>query len=338
MDSTNGKTISVRYPSDVALAERQADAVLQAAGFEKPDISEMDIVIRELATNLVKHAGGGIIRVNSRQIEGRTGVQIESRDTGPGIRDIERAIADGKSSSRSLGAGLGAVNRLMDRIDISSEPGKGTVIICWRWLRKTEPISAPCPLSVGVATRAYPGQSVNGDSFVVKHWVKSVLISVIDGLGHGQFAHYAAEKARQYVETHYDQPLDDIFRGAGRNCLATRGVVMALARFDWAEDKMTFASIGNIETRVIGGEKPFDLLVRRGIVGLNAPRAAVTEHGWDMSYTMVMHSDGLHSHWEAADLNGIAQEPATVVSARMLSKLARDNDDATVIVVKKDRQ
>jgi serine/threonine protein phosphatase PrpC len=172
----------------------------------------------------------------------------------------------------------------------------------------------------------------------VKHWVKSVLISVIDGLGHGQFAHYAAEKARQYVKTHYDQPLDDIFRGAGRNCLATRGVVMALARFDWAEDKMTFASIGNIETRVIGGEKPFDLLVRRGIVGLNAPRAAVTEHGWDMSYTMVMHSDGLHSHWEAADLNGIAQEPATVVSARMLSKLARDNDDATVIVVKKDRQ
>ncbi len=57
--------------------------------------------------------------------------------------------------------------------------------------------------------------------------------------------------ARQYVESHYDLPLPAIFRGVGRACRATRGVVMALARFDWDQGRLSFASVGNIEVRVL---------------------------------------------------------------------------------------
>jgi hypothetical protein len=87
-------------------------------------------------------------------------------------------------------------------------------------------------MEFGVATRPRTFGAVNGDAFVVKPWARSVLAGIIDGLGHGQFAHRAAQTARQYVESHFDQPLDQIFRGTGRACRATRGVVMALARFD----------------------------------------------------------------------------------------------------------
>ena len=87
-----------------------------------------------------------------------------------------------------------------------------------------------------------PSSSISGP--------KRALVGVIDGLGHGQFAHRAAQTARQYVENHFDLPLDQIFRGVGRACRATRGVVMALARFDWGQGRLAFASVGNIAVRV----------------------------------------------------------------------------------------
>ena len=55
-----------------------------------------------------------------------------------------------------------------------------------------------------MATRPRGFGQVNGDAFVVYQWAESALVGVIDGLGHGQFAHRAAETARRYVETHFD--------------------------------------------------------------------------------------------------------------------------------------
>ncbi len=45
---------------------------------------------------------------------------------------------------------------------------------------------------------------------------------------------------RHYVESHFEEPLVAIFRGTGRACRGTRGVVMALARFDWELDPAQF--------------------------------------------------------------------------------------------------
>src|SRR5262249_35108513 len=132
----------------------------------------------------------------------------------------------------------------------------------------------------GAATRAYRLGPVNGDAFVFKRWEHFALAGLIDGLGHGQRAAQAALTARQYVETHYAQPLRSIFRETGRACRSSRGVVMALARFDLKSEKLSFASIGNIEARLLGGETRPKFIVRRGIVGGDAPEPAVTEHPW----------------------------------------------------------
>ncbi len=192
----------------------------------------------------------------------------------------------------------------------------------------------PCPLAFGVATRPRQPGAVNGDAFVVKQWAESALVGVIDGLGHGQFAHRAAQAARQYVESHFDLPLDQIFRGAARACRATRGVVMALARFDWGRARLAFASVGNIEVRVFPSSEPFHFSIRRGIVGLNAPNAVVTEHPWPPGHLLVLHSDGLRTHWGWKDFPGLASQPAAALAQEFLRRLATKEDDATVIVVR----
>jgi hypothetical protein len=247
-------------------------------------------------------------------------------------------MTDGFSTAGSLGYGLGAVNRLMDQCDIRSRQGAhaGTIIVCTRWLRPQAPIVSPCPLEFGAATRACSAMTVNGDAFVIKRWQARALVGGIAGLGHGPPAYPAAQTARHYVETHCDQPLEAIFRGVGRTCRATRGVVMALARFEFGGPgiRFSFASVGNIEACLCGGPVREHFIVRRGILGGQAPPPRVTDHRWQAGQVLVLHSDGLTHRWRWDDFPNLARESATTVAQHLLWALAHKNDDATVVVVR----
>ena len=334
MQASQPQTIAVVHESGVGEARRAAKGLAAGMGFPPQVCEEIALAVAELGTNLVKFAKGGKLIFTQLAEAGRTGLLVESKDDGPGIPDVERALTDGYSTAGSLGMGLGSVNRLMDEFDIASEPGRGTHIVCRKWLRSYADGAAPCPLVFGVATRPRLTGDLNGDAFLIKKWEDHALVGVIDGLGHGQFAHRDAQAANLYVMNHYDLPLEQIFRGAGRACRATRGVVMALARFDWGQNRMAFASVGNIEARIFPDSKPFNFSIRRGIVGLNAPRAVATEHPWTAGNMMVLHSDGLKTHWSSKDFPGLAQRPPAAAALELLRALAKPEDDATVLVVR----
>jgi anti-sigma regulatory factor (Ser/Thr protein kinase)/serine/threonine protein phosphatase PrpC len=327
------QTIEVLHPDSVGVARRAARALAETLGFAPTACEEVALAVTEIATNLVRHAQGGKLILTSLAAEGRPGLQVESLDQGPGIRDVEQALADGFSTAGSRGAGLGAVNRLMDELEITSVRRHGTRIVCRKWLREHVASLRSCPLTFGAATRPRRHDEVNGDAFVVKQWAESLLVGLIDGLGHGQFAHRAAQAARLYVDAHFDLPLAQIFRGTCRACRATRGVVMALARFDWGREQVAFASVGNIEARVFSQVEPVRFFLRRGIVGLNAPSPVVTEHRWPPGNVLVLHSDGLSTHWGWKDFPGLPNQPADVAAQALLRTLAKAEDDATAVVV-----
>jgi anti-sigma regulatory factor (Ser/Thr protein kinase) len=328
------QVVEIRHPANVVAARMGSKALAESIGFDPAACEEIALAMTELATNLIKHAHGGTLTLTPLADGGRVGLEMESRDSGPGIADVELALADRFSTAGTRGTGLGAVNRLMDELDITSDRGRGTRIACRKWVRQYPIRIRPCPLAFGVATRPrQPGED-NGDAFVVKQWAESALVGVIDGLGHGPFAHCAAQAARQYVESHFDLPLDQIFRGVGRACRATRGVVMVLARFDWGRGQMAFASVGNIEARVFPSSELFSFAIRRGVIGLNAPNPVVTEHPWPLGNVLILHSDGLRTHWSWNDFPDVAEQPAQSLAQEFLRLLAKKEDDATVIVVR----
>jgi anti-sigma regulatory factor (Ser/Thr protein kinase)/serine/threonine protein phosphatase PrpC len=344
LEQSEQLTVVISCSADEGHARRAARTIATGVGFDEKAIEEIVIVASELASNLTRHARGGNLLFTQIAQQDRDGVQIESQDMGPGIGDVNQALADGFSTVGSLGYGLGTVNRLMDDLEIQSKrgPKAGTYIVCRRWLRKNRTRLVRCPLSFGAATRSHPAMNENGDAFVIEKASQCAVVGVIDGLGHGQFAHRAAQAARHYVDSHFEEPLVAVFRGTGRACRGTRGVVMALARFDWEPDaasrqasiRLSVASIGNIETRVVGSLRPMHFQIRRGIVGVNAPEPWITEHEWGPGLLLVMHSDGLSSHWRLSDFPEIAQAAAPSIAGQLLKRLAKDNDDATVIVVK----
>lgn len=118
---------------DVYVAMRRARELADASGFDDVDRTKIDIAILELARNILAHAKAGEIQIELLDREGRPGIALEARDTGPGIADIELAMRDGYSTAHTLGAGLPGVHRLMDEFQIESTVGVGTRVRAVKW-------------------------------------------------------------------------------------------------------------------------------------------------------------------------------------------------------------
>ena len=60
----------------------------------------------------------------------------------------------------------------------------------------------------------------------------------------------------------------------------------------------------------------------------------VTDHAWPPDQVLVLHSDGVATHWGCKDFPDWADRPAAAMAQELLRAKAKDEDDATVIVVR----
>jgi serine/threonine-protein kinase RsbT len=124
--------LTVSSPVDAERACRSARVLARELGFSAADAERVSLAVSELATNLVRHADGGELRLAIVQGPRGRGVQVESRDVGPGIADLDLALEDGYSTTGGLGSGLPATRRLMDEFTIASD-GRGTRVVARKW-------------------------------------------------------------------------------------------------------------------------------------------------------------------------------------------------------------
>ena len=325
--------INIIHPINIKEVKIKSRVIVEQIGFEKKDIEKILITISELTSNLIKYAKGGSLILTPLDIENKKGIQIESVDNGSGINDIELAMVDGFSTSGSLGYGLGTVNRLMDEFKIYKRKNKGIHIVVKLWIqnRVKKGITS---LDFGGASRPYPGYQLNGDKFIIKRWQENVLVGIIDGLGHGPLAHKASIEAFKYINKYFNQPIHQIFRGVNNACKDTRGIVMALVLFDLMHKKISFMGIGNIKARIFNSNIQQSFISRRGIIGRKYQKLKLIENNWDPGFVMILYSDGIISRWNWTDYSYIANKSAKIIAYQMLEDLARDNDDATIVVIK----
>lgn len=117
--------------NDVERARRDARTLARELGFGKETAECVALATAELASNLVRHAIRGELRISP--IAGaRAGVLLESEDQGPGIADLDAARQDGFTTAAGLGGGLGSVERLMDECSFRSSAA-GTSIVARKW-------------------------------------------------------------------------------------------------------------------------------------------------------------------------------------------------------------
>src|SRR5262245_7011930 len=102
--------VPVTETSRIGEARRAAARAAADSGLDRGRANDAAIVATELATNLVRHAGGGRLLIHVEP----SSIEMVAIDSGPGMADAERCLVDGYSTAGTAGTGLGAVQRLSD--------------------------------------------------------------------------------------------------------------------------------------------------------------------------------------------------------------------------------
>ena len=133
MTRATSHPIIVRDERSLNAAVIEANRVAQAAGLSRVAAQQVATVTSELARNILKYAGHGRVQLEVLEQTGRSGVRVVATDRGPGIEDVEQAMADHYSTGGTLGLGLSGARRMMDELTITSDPGKGTRVEATKW-------------------------------------------------------------------------------------------------------------------------------------------------------------------------------------------------------------
>jgi serine/threonine-protein kinase RsbT len=116
-----GIRVVVRSDVDVVRARQAALTLARQSSLPLAGEARVDLVVAELATNLLRHAGSGTVVLQPPDHQSSTFV-IEASDRGPGLGT---SVVKPK---QGLGLGLSAVKELSDEVEIRSAPGEGTWI------------------------------------------------------------------------------------------------------------------------------------------------------------------------------------------------------------------
>ncbi|MBN2379335.1 anti-sigma regulatory factor [candidate division WOR-3 bacterium] len=127
------EVIPIKEESDIVRARVAAKDMAQKMGFGLVDQTRISTAVSELARNVFVYAREGQVHLEVLN-NPHNGIRITFIDQGPGIPDIDLAMKDGWSSSGSMGKGLPGAKRLMNRLEVKSEAGKGTTVIIEKWL------------------------------------------------------------------------------------------------------------------------------------------------------------------------------------------------------------
>jgi anti-sigma regulatory factor (Ser/Thr protein kinase) len=327
-----GAAFPVEDATEVSAARRAAQRLAEHAGFSEARAGTVALVASELATNLAKHAHGG--RMVFRATEHPAVVEILALDRGPGIPDLAQSQRDGYSTAGTRGVGLGAVARQADDYQVYSTPS-GTAILARVAREPGEPAARTSRLEVGGIRVNAPGEAVCGDDWSVHVREGRIAVMVADGLGHGLAAHDAARAAHAaFAHVHERTPaeaIEDIHRALH----GTRGAAVAILAIDIERGHARYCGLGNISGAIFPRDGlRHSLVSQNGTAGVSRPRITEFQYPFPPGAMVVMHSDGVGTHWELATYAGLRVKHPTLIAGVLFRDHRRERDDASVVVVK----
>jgi anti-sigma regulatory factor (Ser/Thr protein kinase) len=332
--------ISVDDSSQVGEARRAAVYLAEKLGFDETRRGTVALVVTEAASNLIKHAGSGELILQGME-HGRDCLSLEvlALDSGNGMRDVGRCAADGYSTAGSPGTGLGAITRLADGFALFSSPGLGTVVRARIDQRAAGRSGRDEGLELGALGVPATGEAVCGDAWATAERNGLSFILLVDGLGHGEPAAEAAQAAVRVFRAHHAQEPAAIVETIHASLRSTRGAALAIARLDPVARQIHYAGVGNISgvirDRMTGGRT--SMVSQNGTVGYTVRKVHTFQYAWNDDSLVLMHSDGLATHWNLDRYPGLLQMHPSLIAAVLCRDYRRGRDDVTVLVAGESR-
>ncbi len=336
MKGTN--RVRVEESSQVGEARRLVTSMGRELALSEVHTEHVSIVVTELATNLVKHAGGGDLILRVLRGAEMSGIEVLSLDKGPGMRHVGENLRDGYSTTGSPGNGLGAIQRLSSLFDIYSMPGQGTAVLSRYWRRTALASAQPQPLELGVVCLPVTTEETCGDAWALHQTSERVLIMLADGLGHGRYAAEASAAAAYIFENYTTNSPAEIIERMHAALRSTRGAAVAVAEVLFGgQCVVRYAGVGNISGRIISGTTFHGMVSHNGTIGIEARKIEEVTYPWPEDGLLVLHSDGLTTRWNLDDYPGLRGRNPALIAGVLFRDHNVARDDSTVVVIRRTR-
>jgi anti-sigma regulatory factor (Ser/Thr protein kinase) len=322
--------------SYLAILKREVHRLSVQCGLTEKKVAEIDIVVAEIGSNIIKHAGGGEVLVMLTDTP-HPAIEIIAIDSGPGIADLARMMQDGISTARTLGHGLGAVKRLSDFLQVYSVKGWGTILLSRFFIKPAEQYTPKPGPEIRTLLVSKPGEKVCGDDYYVRSDSTGMRIFLGDGLGHGVEANKAVAAAVHSFRYCMLADLGEVLRQMHDDAKRTRGLVGTIAVYSHKTQTWKICGIGNIHTRMLTAATSRTYLPYNGIIGHNMPRTMNEQeviHEPGKEQVLVLCSDGIRTRWDMMKYPAIFRYDMSVLAAALYKDNARKTDDMSVVIVK----
>jgi anti-sigma regulatory factor (Ser/Thr protein kinase) len=319
-------------PSVVAELRRKAQALGRGVGFSEEDCGRLSIVITELGTNLLKHAGGGRILMGYSASAAQPCINVIALDNGAGM-DVDKCLVDGFSTAGTQGNGLGAVRRQATMSEAYSQPGLGTAVLA-RLCPARLSYSPKTAMAWGLVARPFAGEDVSGDDACVRDGGEMFCAMMADGLGHGAFAAKAAAAAVDCFSRYPLAPADEMLEAIHAALRPTRGAAVSVASIDLRTRIASYCGLGNVMAVLIEQGATRKLTNMNGTAGVVARRVQAFQYPLRSDALLVMHSDGVSSNWSLDKYPGLLHCDPLLIAAVLYRDFGKTRDDASVLVAK----
>jgi anti-sigma regulatory factor (Ser/Thr protein kinase) len=322
--------IGVNENTQIGEARRSAARLVELTSLDAIDRGKVAIIATELATNLVRHSGGGELIISRFQTPTRDGIELLAIDSGPGMADIDKCLQDGFSTAGTAGTGLGAIRRLSSEFDLYSQKPGGSVVVS-RVLNGSQTPGAARWCFICIPA---PGETLCGDNWAIAEQDGELSIMLVDGLGHGPLAAQAADDAVAVFNKDPFLSPGVILDAANGALRSTRGAAAAIARTSQQRRQLKFAGIGNISGTLMNADESRGLFSHNGTVGLQIRKIQEFDYAWADKMVLILHSDGLQTRWDVLKYPGLMHRHPAVIAGVLYRDFKRGRDDLTVAVVK----
>jgi hypothetical protein len=155
-------------------------------------------------------------------------------------------------------------------------------------------------------------------------------VLIADGLGHGEFAAAAADLAVEIFESSRLDTVSGIMADIHSALRSTRGAAVAIAKL--SSGAADFCGLGNIAAVMHSGAKSIHMMSMGGTAGVEARKITPFSYKYEPGATLIMHSDGLQTHWGLERYPSILRHHPAIVAGRLYRDYTRGRDDVTVLV------
>ena len=340
----------VRDPADVILGIRQVREAGLLAGASEVDRTLTETIISELATNIVKYADRGSVRVRRTEQSGDVDVDIWAEDHGPGIPDLARARMDHFSTGNTLGLGLPGVERMSDVFSIRSTVGSGTEVHARRRIlgragappRKAvardasaatqAPLQSP-KWDIGMHAKPMRGEHECGDQTLAVHVDGGLLLVIVDATGHGPAANRAANRVSDFVLREGGSDLKRLMSGLHAILTGTVGAAVGALFIDPERRTFRYSGVGNTgASRRMG--VTWRSVSRDGVLGMRLPTLLEQAGTLERGDLILMWTDGVSEMAATTMAARHAYRASAQLARDIVEELGKPHDDASCIVLR----